>query len=249
MSDSPASAASTPATHPSTASATPGAGASVGAAIDLRWVWGEVRKRVFIKLPFSLGVADAMEAAVPVAMDGDVFVCGMAQRDLPLASQLAAGAVRNTIEGILRAAAGRNIRFEVIEGTSLEDWEEIKTRRSRAQDAVVAMAEQRTGTQHVEDVVNQIVSELRGRISSTRDRTLPQVRAQLLLDIAPQIGDAQEMLFPDPEAHDARRAVSRLIDRVAAFLEVPPLTLALEIERYRRDSKHRESAARRNNAA
>lgn len=211
-------------------------GASVGPAVDLRWVWSEVRKRVFIKLPFSLGVADAMEAVVPIALDGDMFIVGMTARDFPLAGQLQAEAVRNTIESILRAAAGRAIRFEVIEGTGTRDWLEVQERRQKAQDAVVAMAQKKQGTQHVEDVVNQIVSELRSRISSSRDRALPQVKAGLLLDIAPQLADAQEMLFPDPDSHDSRRQISRLIDRIAGFLEVTPLMLSIEVERHRRNS-------------
>lgn len=215
-------------------------GAAVGPAIDLRWVWTEVRKRVFIKLPFSLGVADAMEAVVPIALDGDTFACGMTAKDFPLASQLMTDHVRNTIENILRQAAGRSIRFEVIEGTQAADWDEIKDRRNRAQDAIVAMAEQSTQTHHVEDVLNQIVSELRRRITSVRDRNLPQVRAQVLLDIVPSLADAEEMLFPDPDSHEARRAIARALDRVAGFLEVTPFQLAIEVERHRRavHSKH-----------
>ena len=225
----------------------PASGESVGPAIDLRWVWSEVSKRVFIKIAFSLLVADAMEAAVPIALDGDTFVVGLSHRDYPMANQLTSEVVRNTIEGILRTAAGRNIRLEVIEGTTNEDWEEVRERRRRAQDAVIAMAQKKQGGQHTEDLVNQIISELRARVSASRDRTLPQVRAGLLLDIAPQIADAEEMLFPDLESHESRRSVARLIDRVAAFLEVPPLTFAIEVERHRRAVK--EAAAQRTSAA
>jgi hypothetical protein len=66
---------------------------------------------------------------------------------------------------------------------------------------------------------------------------LPQVRAGLMLDIVPSLADAEEMLFSDSESRDSRRAMSRATDRIATFLEVPPLTLALEIERYRRAQK------------
>ena len=202
-------------------------------AVDLTWVWHEVRKRVFIKLPFSLGVADAMEAAVPITLDGDVFVCGLAPRDFPLSGHLHADQVRNTIENILRQASRRHIRFEIIEGTTLSDWETIKDRQHRAHAAVIAMAEQKLEEHHFEDVLNQIVSELRARITSVRDRTLPQVRAELLLKIVPQLSDAEDMLFSEHETHDRRRAMARAIDRVASFLEVPPLTLAIEVERCR----------------
>jgi hypothetical protein len=206
------------------------------AGMDLNWVWKEVRKRVFIKLPFSLGVADAMEAVIPITLDEDTFVCGLAPRDYPLSGHLHADSVRNTVEGILRQASRRHIRFELIEGTTIADWETIKERQRRAHAAVIAMAEQKLEEHHFEDVLNQIVGELRQRITSARDRMLPQIRAQLLLDIVPQLSDAEEMLFAGQESHDRRRAMARAIDRVAGFLEVPPLTLALEIERQRRET-------------
>jgi hypothetical protein len=204
---------------------------------DLRWVWREVRKRVFIKLPFSLGVAEALQAVVPIVLDEDTFVVGLSSRDYPLSGHLLAENVRNTIENILRQASRRYIRFEVIEGSTIEEWGEVKRRRARAQEAVIAMAEQKVEEHHYEDVLNQIIGEIRQRITSRRDRGLPQVRAQIMLDVVPSLGDATEMLFHDPDTHEARRIMARAIDRVAGFLDVPAVILAIEVERYRRDQK------------
>lgn len=222
------------------ASEAPDTQAAASASVDLGWVWREVRKRVFIKLPFSLGIADALEAVVPIALDGDTFVVGMPPREYPLSSHLSANHVHNTIENILRQAAGRAIRFEVVEGTTLDDWITVKERRRRAHEAVIAMAEQNVQAHHVEDVLNQIVSEIRVRVTASRDRILPQVRAGLILDIVPSLADAEEMLFPDPNSHEARRSIARALDRVASFLEVTPVALALEVERYRRAQYHPE---------
>lgn len=201
--------------------------------IDLGWVWREVRKRVFIKLPFSLGVADAMEAVVPITLTEEAFVCGLAPRDYPLSGHLHATQVRNTVENILRQAARRQIRFELIEGTTMADWQAIQDRQRRAHSAVVAIAEKKLEEHHFDDVLNQIVSELRVRIMATSDRTLPQVRAHLMLQIVPQLADIEEMLFAEQDTHDRRRSMARAIDRIASFLEVLPFTLALEVERYR----------------
>jgi hypothetical protein len=161
----------------------------------------------------------------------------MSARDYSMSSFLVADQVRNTIENILRHAAHRYIKLEIIEGTTLDDWENVKQRRNKAQEAVIAMAEREVQEHHFEDILNQIVSEIRHRISSVRDRTLPQVRAQLLFDMVPSLADAQEMLFADPDAHDARRAMARAVDRIAGFMEVPPIVLAVEVERFRRAQK------------
>jgi hypothetical protein len=225
------------ASNPPPASDTPSA---LSGDVDLNWVWREVRKRVFIKLPFSLGVADAMEAAIPITLDDDTFVCGLAPRDYPLSGHLNADQVRNTVENILRQASRRQIRFEIIEGTTLADWDAIKERQRRAHTAVIAMAEKKLEEHHFEDVLNQIVSELRQRITAVRDRALPQVRAELILQIVPQLSDAEEMLFAEQKTHDRRRAMARAIDRIAGFLEVQPLMLAIEIERHRLMRKSQE---------
>jgi hypothetical protein len=201
--------------------------------VDLNWVWREVRKRVFIKLPFSLGVADAMEAVVPITLTDDAFVCGLAARDYNLAGHLQAAQVRNTIENILRQAARRQIRFELIEGISASDWQALQERQQRAHSAVVAMAEKNIEEHHYDDILNQVVSEMRRRITSTPDRMLPPVRAHLMLEIVPQLADIEEMLFAEQESHERRRSMARAIDRIASFLDVPPFVLALEIERLR----------------
>lgn len=201
--------------------------------VDVGWVWLEVRKRVFIKLPFSQGVAEAMEQIVPISLDGDIFVCGLTSENFPLSGLLNADQVRNTIENILRAAAKRPIHFEVIEGTTSSDWQEIKERRDKARDAMVAMAEKRVEEHHFEDVIIQIIAELRKRVTGTPDRVLPQVRARLLLAVLPSLADAEDMLFRGEETHEARRTMARALERVSTFLEVPPYVLALEVERYR----------------
>jgi hypothetical protein len=249
-----------PAGNTATAPSAPtGAGAPTGkmasgggmGGIDLKYVWTEVRKRVFIKLPFSVQVAEAMEAAVPITLDEDTFVCGLPQQKFVLSSLLLSAQVRNTIESILQqAASGRRIHFQVIEGTTLEDWSLIKERQQRAQEAMIAIGEQNVGIQHIEDVLNQVVGEIRHRVTGTRDRNYPQVRARLVLDIVPLIADTAEMLFADQDTREAGRAMARTIDRIAGFLEIPPISLALEIERYQRshgvhrDTKKEPGAAR-----
>jgi hypothetical protein len=209
-------------------------------SVDLGWVWREVRKRVFTKVPFSLAVAETLEAVIPITLETDHFVVGLDTAHSTMASNLNGGQVKNTIENILRQAAGRPIIFELIEGTTLEDWHAVVQRRNKAHEAVIAMASKQAEAHHFEDILNQIVGEIRHRVSQVHERMLPQVRAGLMLDIVPSLADAEEMLFKDVETRESRRAMSRATDRIATFLEVPPLTLALEIERYRRAQKERK---------
>ena len=218
----------------------PSAAAPAPDAVDLNWVWREVRKRVFTKMLWSLPVAEAMAEATPIVMDGDNFIVGMEARHISMAPALSSGIAKNTIENILRGAAGRPIHFEAIEGKTIEDWRKIKESREKAQTAVIAMAERKVTEHQVEDVMNQIVSEIRQQISQVADRVLPQVRASLMLEIAESLSDAQEMLFEGAaQTHAGRRAMARVIDRVSNHLDVEPMLLAIEIERHTRVQKKR----------
>lgn len=238
-----ATATATPAATASAATASAAMAPAAGSGGDLGWVWREVRKRVFIKLPFSRPIAEALEAVVPITIDGDTFVCGMTTVQYPLSGYLNAEHVRKTIESILQQAGGQRIRFELIEGTTLEDWNEIKARRTGAHEAVIALAEQHLELHHYEAILNQVVAEIRQRITATPDRIYPQVRVQAMFDVVPLLSDTADMLFPDRDTHDARRAMARAIDRVANYLDLPPLTLAMEIERYyRANARPRQEA-------
>lgn len=207
---------------------------------DLNWVWREVRKRVFIKLPFSRLVAEAMEAIVPISLDTETFICGLPSAKFTLSGALNSAPVRNTIETILQSASGHRIHFELIEGTSLADWSEIKERRAKAHEAMLAMAEKDVALHNYEAILNQVVSEIRARITATPDRIYPQVRMKLVFDIVPLLCDTADMLFSDREEHNANRAMARAIDRIANFLDMPPLMLALEVERYMRENAHQK---------
>lgn len=209
-------------------------------ANDLNWVWREVRKRVFLKLPFSRPVAEALEKVVPITIDGDSLVCGLPSVHYPLSVYLASGEVRNTVESILEVAARQRIRFDLIEGTSIDDWLAVKSRRDSAHNAVIAIAEKNVDFHNYEAILAQIVSEIRQRVTATPERMFPQVRAALMLEIVPQLADTVDMLFPDRHTHEARRAMTRTIDRVAVFIDIPALTIAIEIERYFREHAHQK---------
>lgn len=202
------------------------------ASVDLDWVWQQVCKRLSSKLVLSLPVADALESAVPIHLEEDLFVCGLPSSQFVLANSLSPTQVRNTIENILSDAARRRIRFELIEGTTLADWQELQKQQELAHTAIIAIAEKNFEEHHYNDVLNQIVTEIRKQITSTPDRMYAPVRAQLLLNIIPQLADVEEMLFADQPPRARYRAMARAIERVASLLEIEPFNLALEIERY-----------------
>lgn len=208
------------------------------AGVDLHWVWQQVCKRLAAKIPLSLPVSEALESAVPIHLEDDLFVCGLPPSDFVLANTLSPAQVRRTIENILSDAARRRIRFELIEGTTFADWQALHEQQELAHSAIIAMAGKTFEDHHYHDVLNQIVSEIRKQITSTPDRTFPTVRTRLLLEIVPQLADVEEMLFTDRTSRARHRAMSRAIERVASLLETEAFTIALELERHHQRSQH-----------
>lgn len=213
------------------------------AGTDLNWVWQQVCKRIATKIPLSLPVSEALQSAVPIHLEDDLFVCGLPPSDFVLANSLTPSQVRKTIENILSDAARRRIRFELIEGTTLADWQALQQQQELAHSAIIAIAERKFEDHHYSDVLNQIVSEIRKQITSTPDRTFPSVRAQLLLSIIPQLADIEEMLFAEQSSRARHRSISRAIERIASLLEIESITIALELERHLRQTRQQSTDA------
>ncbi len=68
----------------------------------------------------------AMQAAVPVVIDGHYFVAGLPAEDAYLASNLQTHEATAAIEESLQQLTGRVLAFRLIEGTSPEDWQAQK---------------------------------------------------------------------------------------------------------------------------
>ena len=91
----------------------------------LREIWA----RVFNHVRTEVDVATvwlAMQAAVPVTLDGPFFVVGLSDADLYLASNLEGAEATAAIETALQQITGRVLAFRVIEGTTALHWQAQK---------------------------------------------------------------------------------------------------------------------------
>ena len=69
----------------------------------------------------------AMQAAVPIVIDGPYFIAGLPVGEQYLASNLLTHEATAAIEESLQQLTGRILAFRLIEGTTLEDWHAQKS--------------------------------------------------------------------------------------------------------------------------
>lgn len=89
----------------------------------------ELWARAFNHVRDTIDVATvwlAMQAAVPIALDGYYFVAGLASEDQYLAANLQGSEATAAIEDALQQQTGRVLALQIIEGTALADWQAQK---------------------------------------------------------------------------------------------------------------------------
>jgi hypothetical protein len=186
---------------------------------------------------------EAVEKAVGVTVDGETFVAGLDAYDMNHASHMQTTEHKRAIEEVLREIAGTPLKFRLIEGTSIEDWEITKQSDMR----VAAMREttyKREDRDRVENSSWEALLEYVNRTyQSTPRRQLPQVRARYLTDMLYVLCDAMDTLYPDDPDENTERLLGRVIERVANVVEVPPTMVALELDRLRCWQKQNQEQA------
>ncbi len=207
-------------------------------------VWREATDVVLIRSDRFGPLNQAMQAAVPITLDGDLLVLTMPGSERHLAGHLETASNRNAILNALELVIGRRINFRVIDGTTVEDWEQIKAaeeqqRKWAAQEkaeapspAAPAAGPAAAGS----DPWNQIIQQMHRRYHELSRRQQPQAKARFCREILIRVIQTEEEIRAggevDEDTHE--RNLARMLDRLATVLEVPGVVVGLEFERMKR---------------
>lgn len=203
----------------------------------------------------------AMQAAVPIAIDGHYFVAGLAADDQYLASNLKTNEATAAIEDALQQLSGRVLALQVINGTTLSEWESQKpaltgaapTPKRTAAAAPVDMpppaapaapppAVSRPGAGTFEAPAPDPapswdkLSERLAQSYKSSPVKHAQGQARFVLRAARLISDTMDSLLPAsglPPDEAGERALFRSMERLGSIINLDPLFLALEVMRYR----------------
>ncbi len=179
----------------------------------------------------NLSFYEALEHAIPLTVDGDTLVLGMATQHGADAGHFARPEHKNAVETAFAEIVGKKYKLRLIEGETIQDWEIVKAR-----DAKVAVVRETTYVKRdVESVDTQnwdsMYEYAAKAFSAITMRQLPQNKARYLTEMLYALCDAMTQLNPDPADEHAQRLIAKVIDRVAHNSDVPGTMVALELER------------------
>jgi len=215
--------------------------------VDAQSLWREATDTILERSDSFSNMIQAMRVAVPIVLEGDLLVVGVAGKDQYLAGHLETPANRHRITEVLREVSGQQIEYRVIEGTAPEDWNWVQRAEGRRpylepppaleskaapRRAEKPPAEKRRGERP------QVTSwELLGRkIQNTwqglPNRQHPLTRAEFILTCVGWISETAKEATGDGAPRDViHREVGKAVERVAQLLDLPPAVVALELMR------------------
>lgn len=208
------------------------------ATTDVNRVWDIVKKEFFNRMDFSLVVSDALNAAVPISVDGDQFVLGFSGKQFHNAGLLQTPERRNTIEKILEAGFKRPMRLVIIEGTTVGEWETFKAREARAREKAMEEFAAKQQAFQTKMSLDELAQELYRRHGTVAGRQFPHIKAQFLLECIPLVAEAEEAVRNSEEFNEDtfNRELARVLDKLGGMTDVPASVVALELAHYKEES-------------
>lgn len=175
----------------------------------------------------------ALESASGVTIEGDTLIIGLAYGNINQMGHLNTPEHRNAMENAASELVGQTIRIRLIEGDSLEDWEDTKRRDARVAAKREATYAERDAKQATTQTWEGIYEYAARTYSALPSRTLPQNKARYLTDMLYALADAVDQLVGGTPDETIERQYARVLERVAANAEVPATLVAMEVERLR----------------
>lgn len=175
----------------------------------------------------------ALEQLKPLVIEDNQLVLGLSSGLQYHASQLTSADRRNAVENVLSEMMGTRMSFRIIEGESLEDWEQAKVRDNVLRASEAAKRLTRDRDRHFEDSWEAVSDQVHREYSRVPLKQLPQNRATFLLAALPILDKARRRLLTGENAamEVNQRAYARLIEKVATLSDLPPTWVALELNR------------------
>jgi hypothetical protein len=193
---------------------------------DLGAVWSqelpEMKRHVS-----GVGVWQALNAAVPLALEDGVLVLGMPHELSELTGHLRMAQTRRSIETQMSKALGQQITLRVIDGATLADWESAKLRDAEAERLKqIAAARVR---QEVEARISWEAAHenLNRKFAGMPMKSLPQNRAKFFWEAIYMVAEARRANPGNDELTE--RNFARCLERVAQYAEVPGTIVAMHV--------------------
>lgn len=196
-------------------------------------VWHQVTELIKVRV-IQPTLWRAMEAALAITIDEGVLVIGFKPGGYHMSGHMSTAENKNAIERALREVSNGTLSLHLIDGSNTDDWLSTKAREAeKRQINDVAYAKQRVVNKH-EQGWEQLYDTVQRRFAALPNRQFPQTKARYIVEMLHVIATETPKLMGEPDMEEVdQRHLGRVIDRVGMLAEVPPATIALELERMR----------------
>jgi hypothetical protein len=195
------------------------------AEIDVRQLWTYVTQQVKNEIVMP-SLWRALEAAVPITVDGEELVIGFGGSGGEHVGQLLSNQNRLKIEAILANATRLRLRIRVIEGSTMADWQQAKqsdAEASRMQAQNIKKHQETVAAGTTWDAVGEQVVR---KFGSMPNRSLTGVQGRFLIEAVAILAEGYGRLMPEEPSEQDERAYGRTLERVAERSGVPGAMIA-----------------------
>jgi len=207
-------------------------------------IWREAGDVVLMRSDRFGPLNQAMQATVPITLDGDMLVLTMPGSERHLAGHMETAANRNSILNGLELVAGRRLDFRVIDGTTKEEWEQLKqveeqarSRRSSAGPARTARGGAAASAAKAGDSEwDELIQRMHRTYQQLPRRQHPQAKSRYIREVLGWIARSDEELRlregVEEDVHE--RMLARAIERLSAIVDLPAVVIALQLDALKR---------------
>lgn len=202
-----------------------------------RRVWLEAAEKVKDRV-IAPTLYRALELGVGITLDGGEFVIGFATPDIPMAGHLRSSQHQAVVEQCISDVLKKKVRMRIIEGTTLQEYENYKKIKATAEATNVSMSERRQQERQVELGWEEVGEQITRGYARLHMRQLAQSKGQFIKWAFGVINNAIERLdYREDSDEIHKRSLSRVFEKFATVVEVPSAMLAYEFFKLRDEGK------------
>jgi hypothetical protein len=200
-------------------------------------IWNRAAERVKDKV-IAPTLYRALELGVGLTIEGDFFVLGFSSADVPMAGHLRSSQNLPIIEQSLSEVIGRRVRLRVVDGTTLQAYEDYKKMQAAGEASRAAISDRRDAERQAEQVWDEVAEKIARGYARLPLRQLAQTKGLYIAQAFEVLNEAVNRIgYTDDSDELQKRALARVFEKLAVVVEVPSAMLAYEFFKLREEGR------------
>ncbi|MCE5200066.1 MAG: hypothetical protein ABFD54_16030 [Armatimonadota bacterium] len=180
----------------------------------------------------------ALELGVGITLEGDQFILGFKGADTPMAGHLRSAQHQAIIEQSISEIIHKKVRLKIVEGTTIEEYENHKKLASAREATQVTISQQRAHDRSVEQSWEEVAEKITRGYAKVQQRQFAQNRAAFIKWGYTVINEAvKKHNYTDKSEDVHKRALARVFEKFSTCVDVPSTMLAYEFMKLREEGK------------